>query len=311
MKRPRIQAPSASDCPRFEISVPADRSCHGPLCQLYVRFATPFKASVGLFLQLSLLVFSHVTQPVRLHIHANPVFIPWFTTFPPLDLQIFLESDCLTRGHDQRTTEELGLSCTCLCGVMGFCRHEAKCGEAYQKDDQVNDDDLLTSSNLPMIGKKRPSIGASGSTAKRVTAVNSSLESSFAASEKVSDTRRESDSQDAEKQLLNAGSKTPPASRLRSQGPEIAVREAIPQLQTNGAGARKRRRPPEGAQTAGKQEREPTVILAWKQWCMFEDDDKDGDMVGALVNKRDKRRIQERHRKVMLQEHKTGNAGDF
>ncbi|CAM6056642.1 unnamed protein product [Sphagnum tenellum] len=188
-------------------------------------------------------------------------------------------------------------------------RHEAKCGEAYQKEDQVNDDDLLTSGNLPMIGKKRPSIGASGSTAKRVTAVNSSLESSFAASKKVSDTRHETGSQDAEKKLLNAGSKTPPAPRLRNQEPEIAVREAIPQLQTNGAGARKRRRPPEGAQTAGKQEREPTVILAWKQWCMFEDDDKDGDMVGALVNKRDKRRIQERHRKVMLQEHKTGNAG--
>lgn len=54
MKRPRIQAPSLSDCPRFEISVPADQSCHGPLCQLYIRFATPFKASVGLFLQLSL-----------------------------------------------------------------------------------------------------------------------------------------------------------------------------------------------------------------------------------------------------------------
>jgi hypothetical protein len=43
---------------------------------------------------------------------------------------------------------------------------------------------------------------------------------------------------------------------------------------------------------------------------MFEDEE-DGETVGALINKRDERRLLEQRRKVVLQTQKTENAGDF
>jgi hypothetical protein len=185
-----------------------------------------------------------------------------------------------------------------------------------------------------MIGKKRPSIGASSCTAKRVTVQNSTLENYFPAFEKGLDTNHESHFQ-AEKQVMDGGltdkaiyannsisvprdhkeeidsgklkRKRPP--RARNQGPNVPATETLPKSEMKGVATRKRGRP-EGVQTAGKQEREPTVILAWKQWCMFEDEE-DGEMVGALINKRDERRLLEQCRKVVLQKQKTENAGDF
>ncbi len=185
-----------------------------------------------------------------------------------------------------------------------------------------------------MIGKKRPSVGPSSCTAKRVTVQNSTLENYFPAFEKGLDTNHESHFQ-AEKQVTDGGltdkaiyandsisvprdhneeidsgkfkRKRPP--RARNQGPNGPATETLPKSEMKGVATRKRGRL-EGVQTAGKQEREPTVILAWKQWCMFEDEE-DGETVGALINKRVERRLLEQRRKVMLQKQKTENAGDF
>jgi hypothetical protein len=202
----------------------------------------------------------------------------------------------------------------------------------FDKIEEANDPSDLSSPS--MIGKKRPSVGASSCTAKRVTVQNSTLENYFPAFEKGLDTNHESHFQ-AEKQVMDGGltdkaiyannsisvprdhkeeidsgklkRKRPP--RARNQGPNVPATETLPKSEMKGVATRKRGRP-EGVQTAGKQEREPTVILAWKQWCMFEDEE-DGETVGALINKRDERRLLEQCRKVVLQKQKTENAGDF
>jgi hypothetical protein len=190
----------------------------------------------------------------------------------------------------------------------------------------------LASSSTSTVGKKCSAVGGSNGTAKRAMAPNSSLDHYFSACEKGSDSRHGSDSL-AKNRVLNHGlgnkaihlsnskwapkdseeememlrfNRRPP--RLRNQEPNMPTKETITQSQMKGVTSRKRQRL-QGMQIAGKQEREPAVIIAWKQWCMFEDEE-DGEMTEALVNKRDERRMSERYKKQLLQEHRTKSAGD-
>ncbi len=190
----------------------------------------------------------------------------------------------------------------------------------------------LASSSTSTVGKKYSAVGGSNGTAKGAMAPNSRLDHYFSACEKGSDSRHGSDSL-ANNQVLDHGlgnkaihlsnskwapkdseeememlrfNRRPP--RLRNQEPNMPTKEIITQSQIKGVTSSKRQRL-QGMQIAGKQEREPAVIIAWKQWCMFEDEE-DGEMTEALVNKRDERRMSERYKKQLLQEHRTKGAGD-
>ncbi|XP_024356349.1 uncharacterized protein [Physcomitrium patens] len=92
--------------------------------------------------------------------------------------------------------------------------------------------------------------------------------------------------------------------RLRVQNQVNPTKEQS--IKANMGSCSKRRRADELNNT-GQADREPSVILAWKHWCMYEDD---GEEVDVLVNKRDERRRLERQNELPRQVHTLDDAAD-
>lgn len=91
--------------------------------------------------------------------------------------------------------------------------------------------------------------------------------------------------------------------RLKAQNHLSPVKE---ELHKTFIGTCSKRRRADAQKKAGESDREPSVILAWKHWCMYEEDDEEIDV---LINKRDERRRLERQSELQRQEHKTEDAG--
>lgn len=92
--------------------------------------------------------------------------------------------------------------------------------------------------------------------------------------------------------------------RLKSQNHLSPVKEELHRAFTGNCTKRRRA---DAQKKVGEQDREPSVILAWKHWCMYEEDDEEIDV---LVNKRDERRRLERQNELQRQEHKKEDAGN-
>lgn len=92
--------------------------------------------------------------------------------------------------------------------------------------------------------------------------------------------------------------------RLKAQNHLSPVKEELHRALITGNCSKRRRA--DAQKKVGEPDREPSVILAWKHWCMYEEDDEEIDV---LVNKRDERRRLERQNELQRQEHKKEDAG--
>ena len=92
--------------------------------------------------------------------------------------------------------------------------------------------------------------------------------------------------------------------RLKAQNQLSSVKEESIKMNT---GSCSKRRRADAQRNPGEQDREPSVILAWKHWCMYEEDGEENDV---LVNKRDERRRLERQNELQRQEQKKNGAGN-
>lgn len=93
--------------------------------------------------------------------------------------------------------------------------------------------------------------------------------------------------------------------RLKAQNQLSSVKEESMKVNL---GACSKRRRADAHRISGEQDREPSVILAWKHWCMYEED---GEEIDVLVNKRDERRRLERQNELQRQEQNKNVAGNI